>query len=461
MLPIYIEPNYLENENNTGDPVQKCHYSEIPEDPENNEPEKKMIRIRTSLFFDGTANNRINTTSRIEKSDAYNSWRLPWTSKSYENDFTNISKLEQIVVKDERVDISFTIYIEGIGTTDNKGDSYVGMTTGTWGTGIEAKVQKGIENIIIEIDAQNTDKLIDYIQIDTFGFSRGAAAARHFIHAAIQDSKTGIQKKLTDKGYEVNSVYVEFVGLFDTVSSHGLNFEDDTSKLNLDAIKYAKKVLQIAAADEYRKNFALTNIKSAQTKGTEIFLPGAHSDIGGGYIDKASEIITIYQLMSSCYSNDHNRVNKILNKEKKWLIENGWCNNESEIDVDRSICHKTIIYGLQVNRSSISNEYNRIPLHIMASYAKNSNIKMNETILHLINYIPFNLINIKKEIDKSIEENNSHLSYWQNNKSKTIKELRHKYLHLSANYGGVGANIPLFTDDDEINAVRTRYNYAG
>ena len=45
------------------------------------------------------------------------------------------------------------------------------------------------------------------------------------------------------------------------------------------------KVVHLAAADEYRLNFSSTTITSALRRGTgfELRLPGAHSDIGGGY----------------------------------------------------------------------------------------------------------------------------------------------------------------------------------
>lgn len=46
----------------------------------------------------------------------------------------------------------------------------------------------------------------------------------------------------------------------------------------------------ICAMDEYRENFALTDIgKSVPANGLEIYLPGCHSDIGGGYICGAED----------------------------------------------------------------------------------------------------------------------------------------------------------------------------
>jgi hypothetical protein len=68
------------------------------------------------------------------------------------------------------------------------------------------------------------------------------------------------------------------------VDDLGLRFVDDA----------AQRVFHLTALDEYRKNFALTTIASAcQAKalvdgarvpmGFELGIPGAHSDVGGGY----------------------------------------------------------------------------------------------------------------------------------------------------------------------------------
>jgi hypothetical protein len=48
----------------------------------------------------------------------------------------------------------------------------------------------------------------------------------------------------------------------------------------------ALKVVQLAAQDEYRRNFALTSVAPEHE---EIFLPGAHADIGGGYSSEMQE----------------------------------------------------------------------------------------------------------------------------------------------------------------------------
>jgi hypothetical protein len=60
--------------------------------------------------------------------------------------------------------------------------------------------------------------------------------------------------------------------------------ENNVKDYGLWATKLAKNVVHICALDEYRKNFALVDIESSITAGTgtEIFIPGCHTDIGGG-----------------------------------------------------------------------------------------------------------------------------------------------------------------------------------
>jgi hypothetical protein len=113
-------------------------------------------------------------------------------------------------------------------------------------------------------------------------------------------------------------VTIKFVGLFDSVSSYdetgdepgdagwkakaGRHARDGDKEflndvpelhLNFDPDPQVSRVVHLAAADEYRLNFSLTTIASAlrQGKGFELRLPGAHSDIGGGYAQVLTETL--------------------------------------------------------------------------------------------------------------------------------------------------------------------------
>ena len=77
---------------------------------------------------------------------------------------------------------------------------------------------------------------------------------------------------------------INFVGLFDTVSSFG-----NRSIFGVGFDNVAR--FQITALDEYRENFSVTHIRSARNGkfGIEIGINGAHSDVGGGYHAQESE----------------------------------------------------------------------------------------------------------------------------------------------------------------------------
>lgn len=122
-------------------------------------------------------------------------------------------------------------------------------------------------------------------------------------------------------GVDASVVKLKFVGLFDTVSSFDptgeetpaepsdtsylkkaarhlswregdAQFRNDVAELHLNLDDPTlERVVHLVAADEYRLNFSSTTIASALRtgKGYELRLPGAHSDIGGGYQNMAEE----------------------------------------------------------------------------------------------------------------------------------------------------------------------------
>ncbi len=78
-------------------------------------------------------------------------------------------------------------------------------------------------------------------------------------------------------------VSVEFLGLFDTISAYGLDYDlrDNVKELSLDKKIEVKNVFQICAADEFE--FKLTDISSyGKGRDSYIILPGRNRDIGGG-----------------------------------------------------------------------------------------------------------------------------------------------------------------------------------
>ncbi|WP_032621624.1 phospholipase effector Tle1 domain-containing protein, partial [Pseudomonas avellanae] len=84
------------------------------------------------------------------------------------------------------------------------------------------------------------------------------------------------------------SIRLKVIGLFDTVAAIGsLKDLGNTHDANNRRVNLylppgcAEQVLHLVARDESRRNFALNSVTPAWPR--EITLPGAHSDIGGGY----------------------------------------------------------------------------------------------------------------------------------------------------------------------------------
>ncbi|MBT2621189.1 DUF2235 domain-containing protein [Chryseobacterium sp. ISL-6] len=384
------------------------------------------IDISLNLFFDGTQNNKTNTSLGGDFKEASSD-----KDDSYNNEFTNVAKGYDAI--DPSADNQVSWYIEGIGTEDKESDSILkGVAQGTGDTGVVAKVTKGcLKGAQAIVDKlKGNIKPINILTVNVFGFSRGAAAARHFVHIAnsnaaviytnsrkviqvsppeyikdgyliIKDKDGSKDKFISQHGYfgacllaqglEVKEIRFRFAGLYDTVASFGLNHRggfgigNDTEQLGLDAIGSGKVqfALQLASDDEYRDNFDLTNINSTGLYGLEFTLPGVHSDIGGSY-GIGEEISVLYCDPYDPYDNVN--THKECETFKKILIEEGWYNEEqlkikyfyqSDVNYDRWWNKGAQYYGL-VGTRNLSNKYDKIPLNQMFHYSKNNEVKYME-----------------------------------------------------------------------------------
>ena len=396
----------------------------------------ERIKVRLSVFFDGTLNNRTNTDLlNILKKEAEDDgkklsdkelYKFAKSGSSYGSDYTNVAKMERYIeiTNDKEYQKKMAIYIEGPGTDDKKRDKFFGYAFGMGRSGISKKVKigivKAVDKILNNRDG-DTAVIIEKLTIDVFGFSRGAAAARYFIHKSLLSDET-IKVGLEEQGCQLDRVDVNFAGLYDTVSSHGIYYANDVSDLMQHAISRAETVVQLAAADEHRERFSLTTIHSAHN-GLEIFLPGVHSDIGGSYNNGEVENQIIYD------SFDHEEAKK----DKQNLIEAGWFKeNEIElIKLDDGEDDFDSTVQLKINRTIEHNHYSRIPLHLMAGYARESGIDIMVE-MEQKEKIPNQLKNVHENIKSYIVEvDNSKMSDWHHNEP-WLCELRHDYLHFSA-----------------------------
>jgi len=271
------------------------------------EIKKEKIKIRFSLFFDGTLNNRTNIEEREKAemgmaSEIYKN-KGDGGSNSYDNGRTNIAIMEPLVpiTKDKKgYDYSFKVYIEGQGTFDKKGDSFVGYSMGALSSGVSSRAKQGIRRALkMQVkfleDYPPEKYEIEKIDVDVFGFSRGAATARHSIFLMTDDlyseeMRIPLYQRLISSGYRettAKNIEIKFAGLYDTVVSVNASQYSywSDNKLNQRAVALASKSVHLAAAEEHRLDFPLHTIKSAKDKGTgkEYYLPGVHSDVGGSY----------------------------------------------------------------------------------------------------------------------------------------------------------------------------------
>ncbi len=430
---------------------------------EKKDPKKTTVTFRIYVFFDGTLNNMYNTEERVnDASQPDSAWwdlkasreqsRIREADSSYANDLSNVAILSKYSPEDltEATLKSFSFYVEGIGTTRGQSDSSAGYALGKGDTGIPTRVTDAVELMVNRIKALGKPQANQDVSIElfAFGFSRGAAAARHFVYQVVKGDKSlSLSKRLTSQGYSVAKVTVKFVGLFDTVSSFGLNTDDDTKDLNLDAVSDAERVVQLAAADEHRQKFALTNIKSCgpgSAKAAEVFLPGVHSDIGGGYSGSEQSDLPVFMTPYSDSGNPkamagydsytrklHEEAAARMEKERLWYIEQGWCDKEHAIVQSNA---------LRITRSGLSNLYSRIPLRIMMEFGMKAGVGFN---MELVEATPLTAMNqIKTDGGQPLPEylmayaraaTRSTPGDWHYvSPPSWVLQLRRKFLHVSS-----------------------------
>lgn len=290
--------------------------------PPEEQPERRVTLV-LGIFFDGTGNNAVNTRNMLEaltaqhfdinSPDAETILARNASEKigisgigagSYLGYYTNIhwlNELYEITFPPESSYIQNTVYVEGIGTRAGEPDNPIGLGLGTAETGIIAKTDDAVAQLATAIDAAlgllKGKFVVDTLLFDIFGFSRGAAAARHFanrVQAEDQSIISAISAGMGKISYRAAPAGINrFLGIIDTVEAvgtlaNGLNpHSADTGSINIRLRPgVAQKVFHITAQHECRYNFALNSVAPAWP---ELTLPGAHSDIGGGYLPQLRE----------------------------------------------------------------------------------------------------------------------------------------------------------------------------
>ena len=283
-----------------------------------------------SFFFDGTGNNLDADVGTLKHS--------------------NVTRLFRAMPDDDPNIGHYSFYVPGVGTYFKEiGDE--GGTTRGGGAGdrgsdrIEWAQTQFDERMKFHIArANNPANAIVEVNISAFGFSRGAALARAFIHRFVkrrcrQDTES--RWRLTPGGYPVR---IRFMGLFDTVASVGMPMSANNTSVigtaigsvshiihaRLEDVSYAdtrperlafscnarpgadpapgdfdghlgyggelhipdmvEEVQHFVAAHELRNSFPLDSVSELENGSirkspnfVETVYPGVHSDIGGSY----------------------------------------------------------------------------------------------------------------------------------------------------------------------------------
>ncbi|WP_282357410.1 DUF2235 domain-containing protein [Pseudomonas sp. PS01303] len=436
------------------------------------EPEKIGIALRIGVFFDGTGNNADNAAAGLrcgahhpiapKDIDASCKPYMGDPDSSYGNDVSNVKKLSDLYHAPEAVEgegrqkqAFRMIYVEGIGTRTGEPDSTLGAGTGRGETGVASRVQYSfglIEQRIRQTLDDNSNSEITSLTFDVFGFSRGAAAARHFANEVVRGKQGplgGIFRGNTDAFCRTfndqykSGINVGFIGLFDTVPSIAgwSNFGNIQSpiatgiKLYLDK-RFFTDVIQLVARDERRANFALSKV---QPDHQEIVLPGVHSDIGGGYLDETEECVLISPMQTLLVS-IHTDVSQTsiyqdaVAVKKEWLSK-GWPAEMLEIVTpvavrvpndpqDRlSPAIKRVFAAVQLKRL-VSGMLSRVSMRVMHQVAKDKGVRFKD-------FPDTPELAIPPELE---ELSNRFVSGDYSTTEQEEQMLRLKYIHTSANW---------------------------
>lgn len=408
--------------------------------------QKKAVDFTFGVFLDGTLNNMYNTEVRqlaegkkventsglgLNKDSAkkvYGKVNADDMEGSYQNDLSNPAILFKNYLPNLNKKI-FRIYTEGVGSNTapktqgailtaedyKKDDVMQGTAFGMGNAGIMNNVRKAIRDVkeALLTNVKDNEK-IGTITFDVFGFSRGAAAARHFVHVVnypTYPAKTRSYKEgffVEDHfGYDLEAQYankmmpsfgylgqlldeaklltpelkikIRFVGIYDTVPHHGLFQWNDIKDLGLDDVNKADYVVHMTAADEHRANFSLVDISSvAKTSpnsgkkgGIELAFPGVHCDVGGSYEEGRGD--NPLRIDATIFSSS-------LEPLREELIRQGWFYGDEifiKLDLFGTATITKNIHRLEGKRAKLSNQYSFIPLHIMSEFCGKKQVPIN------------------------------------------------------------------------------------
>ncbi|TSP09449.1 T6SS phospholipase effector Tle1-like catalytic domain-containing protein, partial [Cupriavidus campinensis] len=222
-----------------------------------------------SFFFDGTGNNL----------------KLDEPAKK----LSNIARL--YAGHDEERPLIWRFYYPGVGTPlDASNPSWWewirDSETLGGGAGLGADARLALAEADLR-DRLKANHKVTRIDIAVFGFSRGAALARAFVHRLLTQCEMRHGAPFwpcrTAVDGEAAPLHIRFLGLFDTVESVGLPGHNLNSDMWMRIPDQVERCFHIAAGHELRAYFPLTRAHDGGAPVEKLIWPGVHSDIGGGY----------------------------------------------------------------------------------------------------------------------------------------------------------------------------------
>lgn len=247
------------------------------------------VKLEIGVFFDGTGNNEKNAQTGGAKD-------------SYANARSNVSLLKDLYYNNgKRYDIPNacgdyerryrSLYVQGIGTEADEEDDFWGSAMGVGERGVENRVIQAALEVGRMITDLSKGVEPEEVILDVFGFSRGAAAARHFVNGfnagRLDYTRWGLFNDVHAKLPEGRNVTIRFLGIFDTVAAIAGGIPSDNWDVNVHLKDgSAETIYHLTANDELRKSFSLNdtaNASGSANAGEVVRMPGCHSNIGGGY----------------------------------------------------------------------------------------------------------------------------------------------------------------------------------
>jgi hypothetical protein len=280
--------------------------------------------LRMGIFFDGTGNDisdeklKENALSNVRKLfEVYPNPLVETSEKQrledeeYKKKNGNYPEREKVIVTNREIfPQTMCAYVRGVGSISSTQDKdWFGG--GAFGSGGEIRIKGMLYYIHTAIEEYvkeyRKNENIDYypvnLEFDIFGFSRGAALARHFVNLLKQHGIRYDEKLL----YHHSKVKIRTLNVFDTVASFGLpgNSTNIGYSFHINPSYIIDKIHHFLADDEFRINFPAHLISNndkqypidlIKDKFEEIVFLGAHSDIGGGYPSKLEHNISNNEL---------------------------------------------------------------------------------------------------------------------------------------------------------------------